>query len=176
MVELGSAYVVIDYETALGKFWAIATWAGKSQSEYFDIYLLPQEQENNYTQQMFIYPEYYRSMASRLYNFDGKTVTPESTRVISYEERAGQDGNIYKVVTSDKTFQTYEEAETYLANQKTGNYRIVGTNPLVSPVPLEALDKYRLVYGSEETVMLPTVGETPVVKIFEYTGYVPRYK
>ena len=174
MQELGSAYVVIDYETALGKFWAIATWAGGSQSDYFDEYLVPQE--NALARQVFVYPEYYRSLSSRLYNFGGKEVTPESTRVISYEERADKDGNIFKVVTSDKTFDSYEEAEAYLAEQEAGSYRIVGTNPLVSPVPLEALEHYRLVHSSEELVMLPTVGEAPAVKIFEYTGYVPRYK
>ncbi|MBA7477561.1 hypothetical protein ES707_12972 [subsurface metagenome] len=40
MQELGSAYVVIDYETALGKFWAIVTRAGGSPPDYFDVYLV----------------------------------------------------------------------------------------------------------------------------------------
>ncbi|GAH80553.1 unnamed protein product, partial [marine sediment metagenome] len=36
--ELGSAYIVIDYETAISKFWAIVLWAGKEQNEFIDIY------------------------------------------------------------------------------------------------------------------------------------------
>ena len=114
------------------------------------------------------YPEYYRSLSSRLYNFDGKAVTPESTVVISYQEQLSQDGTPLKVVASAEQFTSYEEVEAYLLSQESDNYKIVGTNPFISPVPLEALENYRLVHSSEETVMLPTVGEAPAVKIFEY--------
>ncbi len=166
--ELGSAYIVIDHETAIGKFWAIALWAGKEQTEYFDVYYVPQETQLVPVQ--VFYPEYYRSLSSRLYNFDGKAVTPEITVVISYEEKPDEKGTLYKVVTSAEQFDSYEEAEAYLLSQESDNYKIVGTNQFISPVPLEALEHYQLVHSSEEAVMLPAVGEVPAVKIFEYTG------
>ena len=43
--ELDAAYVVVDQDTATGKFWAIITWAGKNTAEYFDYYLVPNERK-----------------------------------------------------------------------------------------------------------------------------------
>ena len=164
---IDSSYIIIDFETATGKFYAVATWAGKKPTEFFDTYLMPQE-NGRYTGQVFIHPEYYRSMVSRLYNFDGRAVIPQSTRVISYEERADNDNNIYKVVSSDKTFASYEEAEVYLSSQESGNYQIVGSDPFNSPVPLEALEHYRLINGSDSSVAVSAEKQVPAVKIFEY--------
>ncbi|GAI59408.1 unnamed protein product [marine sediment metagenome] len=164
--ELDSSYIIIDYLTATGKFWAIATWLEREPTEFFDIYYLPQENEVR----QYIYPEYYRSLSVRLYNFDGKAVTPESTLVISYQEKAGDDGEVFKEVTSKKEFDSYEEAEAYLLSQESANYRIVSENPFASPVPLEALKHYKLVHSSDIGAMVPDTGKVPEVKIFEYTG------
>jgi len=49
----------------------------------------------------------------------------------------------------------------YVGDQTSGNYRIVGTNPFSSPVPLEELNSYEFVYQSEAQ---------PTVKIFKYLG------
>ncbi len=149
--ELDSSYVIIDYETATSKFWAIATWAGRKQTEFFDVYYLPQQNQ----MKLYIYPEYYRSLSTRLYNFEGKAVTPQSIPVISYQEKVSQEGIPYREITSEEEFKSYEEAEAYLLSQESGNYEIVGTDPFISPVPLAALEHYELIYGSE-------------VKIFEY--------
>ncbi|MFC2056842.1 oligosaccharyl transferase, archaeosortase A system-associated [Chloroflexota bacterium] len=164
--ELGSAYIVIDHETALSKFWAIATWAGRTQTEYFDIYLVPQE--NRLVARTLYYPEYYRSVAARLYNFDGKTVTPESLWVISYREDADNAGTLYKIITSAEQFDTYEDAEAYISSQESTNYRIVSMDPMISPVPLEALEHYKLIHSSDNKVSLSGEREVPAVKIFEY--------
>ena len=162
--ELGSRYVVMDYETAFTKLYAVILWSGNEQLLLGDIYYLSEEN----TTQQYLYPEYYRLLSTRLYNFDGQAVTPQSTRVISYRDVMTPDGMFYKEVTSTQDFATYEEAEAYLQSQESGNYRIVGTDPFSSPVPLEALAHYRLVHGSEGTVTLGTAGAVPAVKIFEY--------
>ncbi|MCJ7744449.1 MAG: oligosaccharyl transferase, archaeosortase A system-associated, partial [Dehalococcoidales bacterium] len=167
--ELGTGYVIIDYETVTSKFWAVATWAGGEPAGFFEYYWSPEENQPK----LFIYPEYYRSLAVRLYNFDGKAVTPESTLVISYQEMADQKGNLYKVITSQEQFNSYEEAEAYIASQTSGNYRIVGTDPMVSPVPLEALSRYKLVFGSDNITL--GSASVPAVKIFEFTDRVPLY-
>jgi asparagine N-glycosylation enzyme membrane subunit Stt3 len=167
--ELGTGYVIIDYETVTSKFWAVATWAGGEPAGFFEYYWSPQENQPK----LFIYPEYYRSLAVRLYNFDGKAVTPESTLVISYQEMADQEGNLYKVITSQEQFNSYEEAEAYIASQTSGNYRIVGTDPMVSPVSLEALSRYKLVFGSDNITL--GSASVPAVKIFEFTDRVPLY-
>ena len=165
--ELGSAYIIIDHETAIGKFWAIVLWAGKEQNEFVGIYYLPQENEPPVPVQVF-YPEYYRSLSSRLYNFDGKAVTPESTVVISHEEMVSQEGTLLKVIDSAEQFTSYEEAETYLSSRESGDYKIVGANQFISPVPLEALEHYQLIHSSDEAVRYSETGVVPAVKIFEY--------
>jgi oligosaccharyl transferase (archaeosortase A-associated) len=177
--ELDTSYVIIDNATAYidpatisGKFWAIATWAGNRPDEYFDSYLLPQEGQQSgqtvYTPVTLYYPEYYRSLAVRLYNFDGKAVTPESVWVISYEERLDDAGQLHKLLTGAEEYSSYEEAETYINSQEATTLRIVGTNPLLSPVPLEELEHYELLYSSNSTVTLPDARVIPEVKIFQY--------
>lgn len=63
-----------------------------------------------------------------------------------------------------QVFPTYEDAQAYVASQTSGNYRIVGWDPFSSPVPLEELKSYKLVYP------LGANTSTTAVKIFEYLG------
>jgi oligosaccharyl transferase (archaeosortase A-associated) len=166
--ELGTKYVVIDSLMAMpAKFYAMAEWAGKSEDEFFETYYVPTSSSGGQWVYLF-YPAYYNSTVVRLYNFDGKAVTPTNPMVISYQE-AMSGGEIYNVVTSSQSFSTYEDAQAYIASQTSGNYRIVGTSPLDSPVPLEELKSYKLVHQSEATI---TVGgqAMPSVEIFEYLG------
>ena len=164
--ELGTAYVILDYQTVTGKFHAVAKWAGSSLEEFFEVYYLPQEGKLMPIQ--LFYPEYYRSLSTRLYNFDGKAVTAENTVVISYEERVSREGVPYKQITSAEQFDSYEEAEAYLLSQEAANYKIVSNSAFISPVPLDALEHYRLIHGSDIRVILPEGGTVPVIKIFEY--------
>ena len=117
---------------------------------------------------MLFYPEYYQSLAVRLYNFDGRAVTPEKTYVISFKEEESREGKTYKQITSSKSFASYEEAVTQLSRQKSANYRIIGINPFQSPVPLTAVEHYQLVYGSDIRVKNAGVEDLSAVKIFEY--------
>ena len=123
---------------------------------------MPQENQLGQAQlfypEYYIYPEYYRSLAARLYNFDGKAVTPEKTMVISYQELVSQEGIPFKAITGKQEFTSYEAAEAYLLSQESANYKIVSDNPFISPVPLDALKHYRLIHSSDDLS----------VKIFEY--------
>jgi len=155
----GTAYVMIDYMTATSKFYAMVEWAGKNVSEFHDVFYVPTQTGGQFT--YLFYPAYYQSTVARLYNFDGKNVTVVQPIAISYVERVGSGGEKYKEVTSGQPFSTYEDAQAYVANQTSGNYRIVGADPFTSILPLEGLDSYELVYSSG--------GQTPV-KIFRYLG------
>ncbi|MCJ7791301.1 MAG: hypothetical protein MUP49_02650, partial [Dehalococcoidia bacterium] len=119
---------------------------------------------------LLFYPEYYRSFLVRLYNFDGSKVIPKSSIVISYQGKVSTDGQPYKEITSAKSFPSYEEADAYVSNQKSGNYRIVSSDPFASPVPLEALEHYKMVYSSKGSKIMPNGGLISEVKIFEYVS------
>ena len=166
--KLGTSYIIIDNQTSIGKFWALASWAEKEMAEFFEIYYLTQKDGRLAPASVF-YPEYYRSMVARLYNFDGQAVTPERSIVISYEEKVVPEGGSIKLITSAEYFPSYEEATAYISSQESDNYRIVGDNPFISPVPLAELKHYKLVYSSAGLVSTPGVGNIPSVKIFEYT-------
>jgi hypothetical protein len=117
----------------------------------------------------FFYPSYYRSTVARLYNFDGKAVVPTESIVISYETKVSGEGVRYNEITNARSFPSYEEAEAYVASQESGNYRVVGSSPFVTPVPLEELNHYELIYQSD--AQRTVAGKSlPRVKIFEYLG------
>lgn len=162
--EQGTKYVVIDFMMATSKFYAMAQWANKTEDDFYGIYYVPFEEGGQWA--MLYYPAYYQSMVARLYNFDGRNATPAQPVVISYEEKTGSTGQKYREVTSGQPFPTYEEAQAYVANQTSGNYRIVGVDPFSSIVPLGALSSYERVYPAAANV---TINQT-TVKIFSYLG------
>lgn len=165
--SLGVGYVIVDNDTSTVKFHGgIVTLSGYSPEKFFEVYYQPQN--GKLKGDYFFYPEYYRSLAARLYNFNGSQVIPEQTLVIQYKERVFPDGEPYKEIISLQTFPIYEAAISYIEEQGTANFRIVGRDPFVSPVPLEPLHNYELVYSSDDTVMQSAVGMVPVIKIFKY--------
>lgn len=168
--QSGTKYVMIDSAMATGKFYAMAEWAGKNLSEFYEYYYLSTEEGGQWV--TLFYPAFYQSTVIRLYNFDGQAVTPamNSSIVISYQENVTSDGQKYKAITSGQPFATYEAARAYVAGQTSGNYRIVSTSASISPVPLEALADYERVYPEH---MLPEPNGTTsptTVKIFKYLG------
>lgn len=168
MNKLGSRYVIIDHdltEAVTGKFEVVAMLNGNS-FDFCDIYY--QLEGGRLNPVVAFYPEYYQSTVVRLYNFNGEQVIPHRCTVISYEDKISSGGQPYKQITGIESFPTYEAAQAYVTRQKSGNYRIAGGNPFISPVPLEKLEHYKLVYSSKYTTTQPDIGMVPEVKIFEY--------
>jgi len=162
--EIGAKYIIIDNLTTLNKLSAISQWAGMPREHYYDSYFIPQE-DNRAARVLLYHPEYYRSLAVSLYNFDGQAFIPTETIVISYEER--EEG---KLITFAEVFDSYEEAAAFISNQESGDFRIVGRHPFNSPVPLAALEQYKSIHSSQ-TIEIPAFGViVPEVKIFEYIG------
>jgi len=163
----GTRYVIVDNEIAAydGKFHALATLSNSDYSKYYDIFL--KKQDNRYVPSIYFYPEYYRSMVARLYNFDGKAVIPESVNVIAFREFTAQDGGKYKEIIDSREFSSYSVAEQFMKDNGGENYIIAGEDPGESPVPLDELKDYRLVYSSTQNVPMGSKSQ-PKIKIFEY--------
>jgi hypothetical protein len=111
------------------------------------------------------FPAYFRSMSVRLYSFDGKAVVPKAgdCKVVTWTWQE-IEGVRYKMVTKTQPFNTYEEALAFVARQSSGNYNIVSSDPLVSPVPLDELKDFVLRHDSEIMV----TDTIPQIRIFEY--------
>ena len=167
MDELGIKYVIIDYDLAsvTRKFYALPTLLGRNPEEFYEVYYQPVEGE--VTPVTLFYPEYYYSLPIRLYNFDGEAVTPQSSTVVLYD-RISREGITYNIITELKSFDDYEEATDYVSSQETDNCKLVGTNPFASPVPLEGMEHYELIYSSDFHILEEEVGPIPEIKIFEY--------
>jgi dolichyl-diphosphooligosaccharide--protein glycosyltransferase len=166
--ELKTGYIIADSAMATSKLWAIAQWNGQDISDYYGTYFILEG--NQLFQKTFYYPEYYRSLLVRLYNFDGKAVAPAEVKVISYKDgllrdETGKTLTVPNFVTDNQTFPDYQQAVSFI-NSHEGNYRIVSDNPFVSAVPLGTLTDYRLVFSSEQ--MVSKAGTVmPEVKIFQ---------
>jgi oligosaccharyl transferase (archaeosortase A-associated) len=163
---LGSSYIVADYDIATSKFYAIVTWAGREQSKYSDVFYVPYQQKLVPVQ--VIYPDYYRTLLVRLYNFDGRAVADGSPMVLSYQDKVDSSGKPYKQITDYQDFSSYQAAVDYVASANaTAKRVIVGKSPFISPIPLGTVPDYRLVHSSNFTVAQSDVGAVPEVKIFE---------
>jgi oligosaccharyl transferase (archaeosortase A-associated) len=164
-----SKYLIVDHDIVAvdGKFHALATLSGSKPENFYDIYY--QVKGNKIEPVLLYYPEYYRTIAVHLYYFDGRPVNPAFSIVIAYQDSVTADGQPYKQITEAKQFDSYAGAKAYISSQKSGNYRIVGNFPNQSPVPLPALEHYKLAYSSQGSLMESGIGMVPEVKIFEYT-------
>ncbi|MCJ7606027.1 MAG: oligosaccharyl transferase, archaeosortase A system-associated, partial [Dehalococcoidales bacterium] len=167
MADLNPRYVIIDHDTSLSKFWAIVTWNEGRLRDYEEIFGLPYEDE--IVPVKLFYPAYYETMVARLYNFNGEAITETFPIVITYEIRTQPNGSTFKEITNLEQIPSYEEALAYMETLDTENALLVGSSPLLSPIPLEALDDYELVYGSDYHFTMEEGLTTPQVKIFSYT-------
>jgi len=183
MDVLDSRYVVIDYETAWPKYHTMITWSGKNQSDFYENWYRESNGELRWYENpdpklspeiQIFYPTYYQSMCARLYNFGTEAVVPNnSTWVLSYTWQTTENGERYKLLTdvanNQTPFATYEEAAAFIKDHP--GYVIVGTNPFVSPIPLEALQEYKPIHFSPSIVIQNGNTSLYYVEIFEYTGY-----
>ena len=169
--DMGIKYVVVDYDIAFGKFHAIPTLLNENKDTFYE--LCYQSQEGKLRPITIFRPNYYLSLPIRLYNFNGQeAVVSEQVTVVSCEWKTDREGELYKEITSAQFFPSYEEAKAYVGGVPTdllGRYEIIGTNPYVSPIPLKALEHFKLIYQSASQIEDRRIGGwTPEVKIFEY--------
>ncbi|MDD5313385.1 MAG: oligosaccharyl transferase, archaeosortase A system-associated [Dehalococcoidia bacterium] len=164
----GARYVIVD-EAMInwrGVFPSMAAAAQQPATRYFDLFYI--EREGQLRPVLLYFPEFYKTMAVRLFCFDGKEYLPqERTVVIEWEMKTTDDGTAYKEITDQRTFDFAEQAEAFIRKQESGNWHIVGKYPNASPVWLEEIGDYKLVYSSSQKTKVGNV-EIPSVKIFEY--------
>ena len=179
--NLGSRYVIIDYYMAIrtlygGKFSAMVVWAGKDQSQFYDVFYQQNTDTGTLEAVMYYYPEYYQSMCSRLYFFGGQEWVPQQTLAISWsvKQLTSTDGSNFqaKVVTAQQlqSFSgndSYDRAKAFVDAHQ--GYRIVGNDPSYSPVPLGKLNHYTLIHQSPTTVLTQQQENISEVEMFEYS-------
>jgi hypothetical protein len=170
--KLGARYVIANGGLSVGqlrmpdypgKFHAIVEWIGQDPADYTPLYDIPRE--GGGADKVLLYrPKYFQTMAMRLYLHDGRAYEPNaSTTVFALRDAGGPR----KLISSYRTFRTYQEAERYIAARPGQDLVLGSLNPLVSCVPLEPVPGLRLVFDSNpgEPIAVDRVPRT--VKIFE---------
>ena len=163
--ELGSRYIIIDNEIVTSKFSAVLNWAGMNEEDYLPVYYV--QQGNQMVPNQVLSAKYYNSLFVRLYNFSGKAVTDVKPLVVTYVENMYRNEFSYRQVIEAKEFTSYQDALDYIATlDPTTKYDIVSSDPFVSPIPLEAVEDYKLIFSSETS----SNTTPPAIQIFEYIG------
>jgi hypothetical protein len=169
MADLGSNYIVADNALITSKIWAVIDWASLNQNKYFATYFITQDNGASYRSVQLYTPDFYRTLIVRLYSFDGKAVPDGKPYVITYTTQA-RGTNIYKIVSKAEQYPTYQAAKNFIASQTSGNYDIVSTSPFVSPVPLDAVTDFKLVYSSDYTDSFSGNVTIPDIKVFQHVN------
>ncbi len=182
--KYGSKYIVIDDLMSTGqfvrvgdqevltswKFYAMAIIADRAESDFYEVVYTQQGQPVR-----VYYPAYYRAMVSRLYNFGAEEWDPDEAaraderhriRAMTFRTQKDRQGNTIKIALSEEFFDSYSAAQSFVDDNP--EYRLVGTDPLVSPVPLEALEQFELVYKSPTAVSKRGDATFSEVEVFEY--------
>lgn len=161
-------YVMIDYDMAVGKFYAMTQWSSIPITKYYGFFYQPQ---GNQLVPVGMYRDpYFQTMTARLFFFDGSETPVTDAFAISYQ-MAEQDGMRFLVIVdTPKMSNNYTELQEYVNESESKGYlaEIVSKRDTVSPttsVPLEGLQHYRLVHESEHG---PIFQGTNFVKTFEH--------
>ena len=175
-----SKYIAIDYQTATGKFTAMGTYAEQAKPDlkkywswdtpgYIEVFNMG---DSNKLQRITIFhPNYYKSMAVRLYNFDGQAVKSPGCPAIIYKVINGQNW-IQKIIDTP----SYREALDYASKNPLADgslYTFGGTDPFLSCVDLEQVKDIRPLKGFggvDLSGMSQAVKQGYELKLFEYTG------
>jgi len=147
-------YLIIDHETISTKLHGVTAYAGQDLSNYTRQVYIPQGTQ--WLPISVFHPMYYQTLAVRLYNLGGQAANPEEVIVARF------DGN--RVIGS-QTFTSYSEAAQYQKDDQ----RIISTDPFESPVPVDPITKYKLVFSSNRALRTPHGKVIPLIKIFERT-------
>jgi len=183
--NIGTRYVVTDYQVVTGKFHAPATWADQElqATPFQPHFLLPESAGSTSYQAMPFYTQdYYLTMVSRLHNFDGSMTDPRSEVLYVEYRKPGTVNNSLPLVTRLEQMDAAEAAtavEEYNRKAPAGSaatllnlYYEYRGDSILNPVErVPALQHYRLVHESPMNIFRNVGAGGPdlkAVKIFEY--------
>jgi hypothetical protein len=154
-----------------GKYTRLRELAGSNETapEYVGVYNIDSKQ--GVSRVTIFYPEYYRAMSVRLFNFDGQKVKSPGCPIIIYTEK-----NNSKVIKKMIDSPSYEDAVKYVENNKLPEgekYALGGTDPFLSCIDLPevvGIVPLKGFGGVDLGGMSQAVKQTYEVNIFKYTG------
>jgi dolichyl-diphosphooligosaccharide--protein glycosyltransferase len=173
-------YVVVDERLLLwpdarglpfGAYSTFFKYSRRHQHEDFIRIAYEPDAEGKLAPKLFYLPGYYRSLVVRLFAFGGQAVDGRGGATILFlrpraSSRAGSDPE----VTGTRHFESEQEALAAEAACRSEGCLLVGDNPLISCVSLEALHQLRPVFSSTTPVIGFGSAARRAVQVFEFTG------
>jgi oligosaccharyl transferase (archaeosortase A-associated) len=183
--NIGTRYVVTDFQLTTGKFHAPATWADPEVGidRFQPYFFVPTGAgSTSYQAVPFYNQEYYLTMIARLHNFDGSMTDPTSQVIYAEYRDASAAGTSLPVITRTEQVNATAGAaavEAYNRNAPAGShatllnmyYQYRGDSILQPVERVPALQHYRLVHESPQNIYGNVGANGPdlkSVKIFEY--------
>lgn len=171
--ETGARYIIIDYEMISSKFASIPLWAeGTAARDRYQKYYFQQSAQipQQYEPVLTLKPDFFTSMISRLYLFDGSQISSAGANLVRYADTVM--GNQEIPVVSGIIQLTPEQAEEATAQGTAPGTEIVSVQYTRPITTIPALSHYRLVYESPSVTAADENYQIHNVKIFErVAGY-----
>ncbi len=149
---MNTKYIMIDYDMAVGKFYAMTQWSSIPINSYYGFFW---QQQGDQPVPVGVYRDpYFKTMTARLFFFDGSETPVTDAFAIAYQ-MVEQDGTVFPVIVeSPLVSDNYTELTNYVNASRAKGYlaEVVSQRDPITPttsVPLEALQHYRLVHESE---------------------------
>ncbi len=170
--QLGSRYIMVDPGLLTADWPALVVWADSDNARYRKkVFAMGRGVKacRGVPMPTIYLQDFYRSMAARLYLYDGRPA-PEHVRMTVFTTRRERatSGQEYDILIAKREFPSEQKAFDYMA-VNTGETMVLGsTDPTISCVDLDALPWAKRVFTSDET---PLAGNRVprAVKIFEVT-------
>lgn len=166
--QTGARYIIIDYEMINSKYPSLPLWAdGQNARNQFQKYYYQQSKnnQNQYEPILTLKPDFFTSMVSRLYIFDGSMTNSTGANLVRYKDTKIGD-QVFPTVSSITTL-TPDQTREALKNGIAPGTDLISIQ-YTHPVPdIPALTHYRLIYESPTLTASDEYEQIHNVKIFE---------
>jgi hypothetical protein len=164
---LGARYVAIGPGSITFELPSLAAMAGRQIDQYSRVFYVPDPGGESIRIRVYL-PAFFRSMAARLYVFDGRRIetTAKGVRVFLTAPALSKSGLYEETIRSIRNFASEREAEQWMALHPSETANLASADPASSCVDLDEIPWLTRVFLSRNEQV--KAGRQPVaVKVFE---------
>lgn len=161
--QLSARYAVLNSEVTVDLWSTVVHWSNHDADQFQKVVYEIGPGGHGLPVKIYL-PDYYRTMAVRMYNFDGRTIVaaPEVS-VFTTQRLRAMSGLELDTLVSERKFPSEEKALQFMQLNRGESMTFGSRDPMVSCVNVEALTGVKRVFASAE----PSGPQT--VKVFELT-------
>ena len=159
--QLSARYAVLNSEVIYDLWDVILHWANRDASHFERVIFESGQKGILYPLKIYL-PDYYRSMAVHMYNFDGRRiVAPPEVSVFTTRLLRSGSGQVLPLLDSERKFSSANAASQFIRLHRGESMFLGSRDPMVSCLDVDALPNVQRVFASSEPAGRQTV------KIFE---------